>query len=111
MRWFFSANRKYIRAKNITQKELAKKTGVSASYLSQIFHSERLINFKTLAKIEIALSINFDIKLKTNKSLNELKNYDFNKYKTKSKLRNIINLDMYTKSKLRNIINLDMYAA
>ncbi|CAB5503757.1 hypothetical protein THERMOT_1847 [Bathymodiolus thermophilus thioautotrophic gill symbiont] len=45
----------------MTQKELASKIGTSSSYLSQFFNLNKLINFKTLAKIELALDINFEL--------------------------------------------------
>ncbi|SMM98094.1 hypothetical protein SPONN_845 [uncultured Candidatus Thioglobus sp.] len=47
---------------SMTQKELAHKIGTSASYISQFFNLNKLINFKTLAKIELALDINFELK-------------------------------------------------
>lgn len=46
---------------SMTQKELANKIGISASYISQFFNLNKLINFKTLAKIELALGINFEL--------------------------------------------------
>lgn len=47
---------------SMTQKELANKIGTSASYISGFFNLNKLINLKTLAKIEIALGINFELK-------------------------------------------------
>jgi transcriptional regulator with XRE-family HTH domain len=47
---------------SMTQKDLANKIGTSASYISQFFNFNKLINFKTLAKIELALDINFELK-------------------------------------------------
>lgn len=52
-------------SQKINQKELADKIGTSPSYLSQVFHGDRLINFKTLAKIENALGIKFKINAET----------------------------------------------
>lgn len=45
----------------MTKKELAKRIGTSASYISQFFNLNKLINLKTLAKIELALDINFEL--------------------------------------------------
>lgn len=56
---------------SMTQKELANKIGTSASYISQFFNLNKLINFKTLAKIELALDINFELKQPT---VNNMKN-------------------------------------
>ncbi|CAC9561959.1 hypothetical protein [uncultured Gammaproteobacteria bacterium] len=47
---------------SMTQKELANKIGTSASYISQFFNLNKLINFKTLAKIELALKLDFELK-------------------------------------------------
>ncbi len=51
---------------DMTQKQLADKIGTSASYISQFFNLNKLINFKTLAKIELALGINFELKQTNN---------------------------------------------
>ncbi len=56
---------------SMTQKELANKIGTSASYISQFFNLNKLINFKTLAKIELALDINFELK---QSSINNMRN-------------------------------------
>jgi transcriptional regulator with XRE-family HTH domain len=56
---------------SMTQKELANKIGTSASYISQFFNLNKLINFKTLAKIELALDINFELK---QSSINNMQN-------------------------------------
>ena len=63
---------KMLEEKNWTQKKLAHKIGFSPSYLSQIFHSERLLNFKSLAKIEKALDIRFDVSIR-----DQIKNKNF----------------------------------
>ncbi len=51
-----------LESQSMTQKELADKIGTSASYISQFFNLNKLINLKTLAKIELALDINFELK-------------------------------------------------
>lgn len=56
---------------SMTQKELANKIGTSASYISQFFNLNKLINFKTLAKIELTLDINFELK---QSSINNIRN-------------------------------------
>lgn len=48
---------------SMPRKELAKKINVSASYLSQIFNFNKLLNFKILAKIELELNIKFKLLL------------------------------------------------
>ncbi|RYM31297.1 XRE family transcriptional regulator [Brumimicrobium glaciale] len=49
--------------KNINRKELAAMIGTSASYLTQLFRGHKNLNFLTLAKLENALDIKFDISL------------------------------------------------
>lgn len=47
--------------KNWSRKELAKKVGTSASYITQLMRGDKLINMLTLAKMQRALNIKFDI--------------------------------------------------
>jgi transcriptional regulator with XRE-family HTH domain len=47
--------------KGWTRKQLADEIGTSASYLTQLFRGDRLLNFKTVAKIEGALEIRFEV--------------------------------------------------
>jgi transcriptional regulator with XRE-family HTH domain len=42
--------------------ELAKKIGVSPSFITQLYNGSKLINLNTLAKIERAFNITFEIK-------------------------------------------------
>ncbi len=51
---------KAIDRKGWTRKQLADEIGTSASYLTQLFRGDRLLNFKTVAKIEGALDIRFE---------------------------------------------------
>jgi len=53
----------------LKKKELAEKLGVSPSYITQLFNGNKLINFNTLAKIERAFNITFEIKTRQNESL------------------------------------------
>ncbi len=47
---------------NVSRKDLAKKIGISASYLTQVFRNDKPLNFYTLAKIKKALNIRFSIR-------------------------------------------------
>jgi len=58
---FLSEAQKAMGRKEWTRKRLAKEIGTSASYLTQLFRGDRLLNFKTVAKLETALSIDFEI--------------------------------------------------
>ncbi len=51
-----------LEKQSMTQKQLAAKIGVSYNSISQCFNLNKLISFKTLAKIEIALGIEFELK-------------------------------------------------
>lgn len=44
-----------------SRKELAKNVGTSASYITQLMRGDKLINMHTLAKMQKALNIQFDI--------------------------------------------------
>ena len=44
-----------------SRKELAKKVGTSASYVTQLMRGDKLINMLTLAKMQKALDIKFDV--------------------------------------------------
>jgi len=48
--------------RKMTRKELAKKIGLSGSYLTQLYRGIKPLNFLTIAKFEKALGITFDIK-------------------------------------------------
>lgn len=51
-----------LKEQKMTKKQLASEIGTSASYLSQFFNLNKVINLKTLAKIELALDIGFHLK-------------------------------------------------
>lgn len=48
-------------AKKINRKTLAKKIGTSASYITQLFRGDKLINLTTLAKFQKELDLQFKI--------------------------------------------------
>ncbi|GAB4324237.1 MAG: hypothetical protein Kow00127_16940 [Bacteroidales bacterium] len=52
-----------MEAKNLNNKELAALIGTSASYITQLFRGNKLLNFKTLARLQEALDIRFDISI------------------------------------------------
>jgi len=58
---FLSEAQKVMDRKGWPRKRLAKEIGTSASYLTQLFRGDRLLNFKTVAKIEAALGIEFEV--------------------------------------------------
>lgn len=64
---FLSEAEKALDRKGWTRKRLAEEIGTSASYLTQLFRGDRLLNFKTVAKIEQALDLDYQISEKTNK--------------------------------------------
>lgn len=50
--------------RNINRKDLAEMIGTSASYLTQLYRGNKNLNFLTLAKIQNALGIEFEVSLK-----------------------------------------------
>lgn len=58
---FLSEAQKAMDRKGWTRKQLAQEIGTSASYLTQLFRGDRLLNFKTVAKIEASLGLKYEI--------------------------------------------------
>lgn len=48
--------------RNLKKKDIARMLGISASYLSQLYNGDKLLNLETLARLQEALDIRFDIK-------------------------------------------------
>ena len=48
-------------ALGINRKQLAQKVGTSASYITQLYQGDKLVNMVTLAKFQKALDIDFEI--------------------------------------------------
>lgn len=51
-----------MKQEGLSKKNLAEKLDTSKSYITQLFSGDKLLNIKTLAKIEQHLNINFAIK-------------------------------------------------
>lgn len=71
---FLSEAQKAMDRKGWTRKQLADEIGTSASYLTQLFRGDRLLNFKTVAKIEYALDLKYGIYEESNQKV-EMKEY------------------------------------
>src|SRR5690625_3327487 len=71
---FLSEAQKVMDRKGWTRKQLADEIGTSASYLTQLFRGDRLLNFKTVAKIEYALDLKYGIYEESNQRI-EMKEY------------------------------------
>jgi ribosome-binding protein aMBF1 (putative translation factor) len=66
---FFSEMENLVSPENkIKKKELAKKLGVSASYITQLFNGEKLVNLSLLAKIQEVYNITFEVSARHNES-------------------------------------------
>lgn len=59
----------YSTGKNLKRNDLAAKLGVSPSYITQLFHGDKLLNFTMLARIQKAFNLTFEIKAHKNESL------------------------------------------
>ena len=57
--------------KPIKKKDLAKALNTSASFITQLYRGDKLINLLTLAKIQDAYNITFEIKAKLNTKINK----------------------------------------
>lgn len=58
---YLSEIERLLGEKSLNRKELAIQIGTSPSYLTQVFRGDKPLNFKTLAKIQKALNIRFEI--------------------------------------------------
>ncbi len=68
---FLSEVDKIMETRGIKKKELAIMLGTSASYITQLFNGNKLINLPTLAKLQHALGIKFSISLEDDKKVVE----------------------------------------
>lgn len=48
----------------VNKKTLAKEIGISPAYITQLFRGDRILNFKLLTKMAVALDVDFEILLK-----------------------------------------------
>lgn len=70
---FLSKIQEVTDERNINRKDLAEMIGTSASYLTQLYRGNKNLNFLTLAKIQNALDIEFEVSLKgENKDISKL---------------------------------------
>jgi transcriptional regulator with XRE-family HTH domain len=69
----------------MTRKELATRIGTSASWLTQLFRGDKLPNLETIAQLQKALKIEFEIKQKT-----EIVSVTYQKEETEDKFPNKI---------------------
>ncbi len=67
------------------RKDLAKAIGTSPSYLTQVFCGDKNLNFLTLAKIQKALKIRFDIRVRKKSSSATIKKIHIKKRTVTSK--------------------------
>lgn len=51
----------YMQENDLSRKDLAAMIGTSPSYITQLFNNTRIINLSTIAKIEIALDLKFNV--------------------------------------------------
>lgn len=66
---FLSEVERVTEEKRLSRKELAKLIGTSASYITQLYRGSKIINLETLAKLEYALKVSFDISAKSNDNI------------------------------------------
>lgn len=84
---FLSELEKINSEKPIKKKELAQALKTSASYITQLYQGDKLINLLTLAKVQEAYNITFDIKAKHNtENYKEEIEQSYNSFFTKNKM-------------------------
>ena len=60
---FLSAIEQVCQSRNILKKDLAQMIGTSPSYITQLFRGNKIINLETIARMQLALNIEFEINL------------------------------------------------
>ena len=66
---YLSEIEKFQDSNNITRKKLAELISTSGSYLTQVFRGDKPLNFYTLAKIQRALNVKFNVTLSSKGSV------------------------------------------
>jgi len=61
---FLSEIEKVCEERGLLKKDLARMIGTSPSYITQLFRGHKIINLETIAKIMLALDIQFDVQIK-----------------------------------------------
>ncbi len=69
---FLGEIEKYQDIKDVNRKSLSERIKTSASYITQLFRGNRPLNFLTIAKMQKALKIKFEIKAINNCVYNEV---------------------------------------
>lgn len=79
---FLSEIEKLNDSKKLLKKELAVAIGTSASYVTQLYNGDKLINLITLAKLQEIYNIEFEVKAASSQSLFTINEptVDSNKY-------------------------------
>lgn len=75
MAQFLSEIETVLETRRIRKRELASMIGTSASFITQLFRGNKIINLVTIAKIKIALNLNCEIKVKP-KVMDDLEAFD-----------------------------------
>ena len=80
---FLSEVENICERENISKKELAKRIGTSASYVTQLFRGNKIINLSTIAKIQHALNFKFEIVAISNDSESKYAGSKFEQFRPK----------------------------
>lgn len=65
---FLSEMEKVASEKKLKKADIAKAIGTSASFITQLYRGDKLINLTTLAKLQVAYDFTFEVKAKENSS-------------------------------------------
>jgi transcriptional regulator with XRE-family HTH domain len=77
---FLSQIEEYLDSNKMSKKDFAKKLGVSASFISQLFTGDKIASLKFMAKIQLKLGIKFyistvnqyDMEIKIDKAIDDM---------------------------------------
>ncbi|MBA6313868.1 helix-turn-helix domain-containing protein [Cellulophaga baltica] len=67
---------------NMNRKTIAELIGTSASYLTQLYRGNKLLNFVTLAKLKDKLNLNIEIKISENNYDNSDSDFNYQNLRT-----------------------------
>ena len=76
---FLSEIERLSEEKSLNRKELATAIGTSASYITQLFRGNKIINLETIAKFQKIFDVKFEIKAISNDAQSVVFDFDLNK--------------------------------
>ncbi len=104
---FLSNIEELMERSNMSRKQLAEKVGTSASYITQLFRGDKLLNLEMIAKFQKVFDVSFEIRTIDNQIQESVNSADVNvlpDFKSYSSIHQFQTKPDYTKSS--KILNL-----